>query len=265
MKIVALVAAAAFLAFALNFTTGLNTLLDSTSIVFTAVPILASFVAVGFKRQGILVVADIALQVAIIGMLIGSVGLLQNMSDPKAVGPAFALTLSVVFYGLLIAGICSQLSSNISEPIAAPLAWQRVVGVLLWVVVVTYAMDGAAGVEAFIDPTSLLIVAALSLIIFGTSASEELKSLARYLPVAGFLGLLVGVIGMLQNMSNPKAIGPAMAIALLTLTYCNLISVTLKLIFPETILQVRATHFTYLGFVLFFIMGIYSVLILSFI
>ena len=91
------------------------------------------------------------------------------------------------------------------------------------------------------------------------------NAVARYLPVAGFLGLLVGVIVMLQNMSNPKAIGPAMAIALLTLTYCNLISVTLKLAFPEKILQERATHFTYLGFVLLFIMGIYSVLILSFI
>ena len=265
MKTGALVAAAACLAFALNLATGLNTFVDLTSIVFTAVPILASFVAVGFKRQGILVVADIALQVAIIGMLIGSVGLLQNMSDPKALGPAFAVALSVVFFGLLVVGICSQLSSNISEPIAAPLVWQRVIGVLLWVVVVTYAMVGAAGLEAFFDPTSLLIVAALSLTIFGTSASEKLRSLARYLPVAGFLGVLVGVIVMLQNMSNPKAIGPAMAIALLTLTYCNLISVTLKLAFPETILQERATHFTYLGFVLLFVIGIYSVLILSFI
>ena len=163
-----LVAAAACLAFALNFTTGLDTLLDFTSIAFTAVPILASFVAVGFKRQGILVVADIALQVAIIGMLIGSVGLLQAMSDPKAVGPDFALTLSVVFYGLVIVGICSQLSANISEPIVAPLVWQRVIGVLLWVAVVTYAMVGAAGLEAFFDPTSLLIVAALSRIAAST-------------------------------------------------------------------------------------------------
>ena len=53
MKTIALlVAAAACLAVALNFTTGLNTLLDVSSIVFTAVPILASFVAVGFKEAG---------------------------------------------------------------------------------------------------------------------------------------------------------------------------------------------------------------------
>ena len=265
MKTVALVVAAASLAFALNLATGLNAFIDLISIAFIAISILASFVAVGFKRQGILVVADIAIQVSIVGMLIGYVGILQNMSDPKELPLAFAIMFLVVFYGLLVAAVCSLLSPNITEPISAPSIWQRVIGVLLWVVVVTYAMDVAAGVEAFIDPTSLLIVAALSLIIFGTSASEELKSLARYLPVAGFLGLLVGVIGMLQNMSNPKAIGPAMAIALLTLTYCNLVSVTLKLAFPETISQVRATHFTYLGFVLFFIMGIYSVLIFSFI
>ena len=264
MKTVALVTAAACLAFALNLATGLNTFVDFTSIVFTAVPILASFVAVGFKRQGILVVADIALQVAIIGMLIGSVGLLQNMSDPKALGPAFAIALSVVFFGLLVVGICSQLSSNISEPIAAPLVWQRVIGVLLWVVVVTYAMVGAARLEAFFDPTSLLIVAALSLIIFGTSASEGLRTLARHLPVAGFLGVLVGVIGMLQNMSDPKAIGPAMAVAVLTLTYCNLGSVALKLAFPEITSETSGAHFTYLGFVLLFVMGITSVLILSF-
>ena len=126
-------------------------------------------------------------------------------------------------------------------------------------------MENAAGLAAFLDLVSLLIVASLTLVIIGTSASEKLKSLARYLPVAGFLGVLVGVIIMLQNMSNPKAIGPAMAIALLTLTYCNLISVTLKLAFPETILRERANYFTYLGFVLLFVMGIYSVLILSFI
>ena len=264
MKTVALVAAAACLAFALNLATGLNAFTDLISIAFIAIAILASFVVVGFKRQGILVVADIAIQVSIVGMLIGYVGILQNMSDPDELPLAFAIMFLVVFYGLLAAAICSLLSPNITEPILAPSVWQRVIGVLLWVFVVTYAMDSAAGVEAFFDPTSLLIVVALFLIIFGTSASEELRSLARHLPVAGFLGVSVGVVGMLQNMSDPKAIGPAMAVAVLTLTYCNLGSVALKLAFPEITLETSAARFTYLGFVLLFVMGITSVLILSF-
>ena len=78
----------------------------------------------------------------------------------------------------------------------------------LWTGIVLYTMENAAGLAAFLDLVSFLIVASLTLAIIGTSASEKLKSLARYLPVAGFIGVLVGVIGMLQNMSNPKAIGP---------------------------------------------------------
>ena len=38
-------------------------------------------------------------------------------------------------------------------------------------------------------------------------------------PAMGMIGTLVGLVGMLQNMSDPKAIGPAMAIALLTTLY----------------------------------------------
>lgn len=35
----------------------------------------------------------------------------------------------------------------------------------------------------------------------------------------GMIGTLVGLVAMLANMSDPKAIGPAMAIALLTTLY----------------------------------------------
>jgi hypothetical protein len=34
-------------------------------------------------------------------------------------------------------------------------------------------------------------------------------------------------------MQEPKAIGPAMAISLLTLIYCNIVPVTLKLALPN--------------------------------
>lgn len=38
-------------------------------------------------------------------------------------------------------------------------------------------------------------------------------------PAMGMIGTLVGLVAMLANMSDPKAIGPAMAIALLTTLY----------------------------------------------
>jgi chemotaxis protein MotA len=50
-------------------------------------------------------------------------------------------------------------------------------------------------------------------------ASAVFKSWADIAPAMGMIGTLVGLVGMLQNMSDPKAIGPAMAIALLTTLY----------------------------------------------
>ena len=43
-------------------------------------------------------------------------------------------------------------------------------------------------------------------------------------PAMGMIGTLCGLVGMLQNMSDPKAIGPAMAIALLTTLYGALVA-----------------------------------------
>ncbi|BDZ72656.1 hypothetical protein GCM10025856_03750 [Methylophaga marina] len=38
-------------------------------------------------------------------------------------------------------------------------------------------------------------------------------------PAMGMIGTLVGLVQMLSNMSDPKSIGPAMAVALLTTLY----------------------------------------------
>jgi len=38
-------------------------------------------------------------------------------------------------------------------------------------------------------------------------------------PAMGMIGTLIGLVNMLQNLSDPKAIGPAMAVALLTTFY----------------------------------------------
>ena len=50
-------------------------------------------------------------------------------------------------------------------------------------------------------------------------ASAIFKSWADIAPAMGMVGTLVGLVGMLQNMSDPKAIGPAMSVALLTTLY----------------------------------------------
>lgn len=45
------------------------------------------------------------------------------------------------------------------------------------------------------------------------------KSIAEAAPAMGMIGTLIGLVQMLANMDDPKSIGPAMAIALLTTLY----------------------------------------------
>jgi chemotaxis protein MotA len=49
--------------------------------------------------------------------------------------------------------------------------------------------------------------------------ADMFKAMAVYAPAMGMIGTLIGLVQMLANMSDPAAIGPAMAVALLTTLY----------------------------------------------
>ena len=51
---------------------------------------------------------------------------------------------------------------------------------------------------------------------FGVSIFKGMGDVA---PAMGMIGTLIGLVAMLSNMDDPKAIGPAMAVALLTTLY----------------------------------------------
>ncbi len=49
--------------------------------------------------------------------------------------------------------------------------------------------------------------------------ADLFKALGDVAPAMGMIGTLIGLVAMLSNMDDPKAIGPAMAVALLTTLY----------------------------------------------
>lgn len=51
------------------------------------------------------------------------------------------------------------------------------------------------------------------------SGAQFYSALADVAPAMGMIGTLVGLVAMLSNMDDPKSIGPAMAVALLTTLY----------------------------------------------
>jgi chemotaxis protein MotA len=52
-----------------------------------------------------------------------------------------------------------------------------------------------------------------------TKGVDMLKEIGADGPAFGMIGTLIGLVQMLQNLSDPSAIGPAMAVALLTTFY----------------------------------------------
>lgn len=53
---------------------------------------------------------------------------------------------------------------------------------------------------------------------------QMLDSIAKYAPAYGMIGTLLGLIFMLQSMSDPSQIGPSMAVALITTLYGALVA-----------------------------------------
>lgn len=54
--------------------------------------------------------------------------------------------------------------------------------------------------------------------------ADMFTAMATYAPAMGMIGTLIGLVQMLANMSDPAAIGPAMAVALLTTLYGAIIA-----------------------------------------
>ncbi len=52
-----------------------------------------------------------------------------------------------------------------------------------------------------------------------TEASNVYRTLAILAPMFGLLGTLIGIVSVLRQISNPEAVGPAMAVALTTAFY----------------------------------------------
>ena len=81
------------------------------------------------------------------------------------------------------------------------------------------------GVDMLVDGHDVDVVrATLSKDISMTSERHDFgksifKGLGDVAPAMGMIGTLVGLVAMLSNMDDPKSIGPAMAVALLTTLY----------------------------------------------
>lgn len=211
--------------------------IDLISIIFILVPIIAAMASLGISFNGVNLVRHIIAQVSVIGMLIGLVIMLGNASDPDSLGPAFAVMLLVLLYGAIVYGLATVLLNTKSDaPVSSQPPYRRAIACAVFLLGLAAVMGN---LPVFVDIPSIIFLTLSLIILYAilkASKSETIsEALAHQLPYVGLIGFLMGVIGMLGNMSDPRAIGPAMAFAYLTLLYSNIASVLIKLAKPSVI------------------------------
>ena len=141
--------------------------------------------------------------------------------------------------------VCDYASVELRE-INMKRVWSRLIGVAIVAGLVGWAILSRGTIEMFLHPAGLAIVFGavlgglwisfdprLLLEAMAKSVQSEKvsdpKELALYIAVfsrahqlawgAGLFGTLVGLVLMLANMPDPDAVGPGMAVAMLTLLY----------------------------------------------
>ena len=252
-----------------GFLTGYSEIVDLASLYFVVGSLAGFALTASFSRASLTVVVDLAYPVGLLGTLIGLVSMLQNMSDPKAIGPAMAISFLPVLYAAVIHGLASGRSRDLSEIDSTFV--KKLLGSLAFVGLVLWAMDSAAGINAFIDPGALVLVvlSILFFVIFDRVSGDTSKNGwgVRFLGI-GLLGFFTGTIMMFANIDDPKAIGPAMALAYLSLMYALFLLCMGRIWFPAQTLdseQNTNTGFLALAFpVLIGAMITFAILIMSF-
>lgn len=247
----------------------LNPFIDIISIAFVLVPLIGFGFAHAFSKSGWTLIADLSQPIGVVGTIIGLVGILQNMSDPKLLPFAISISLLSISYGLIISGLTSrdyrELSDHYSSTTKKGIAMAITLGVMFW------GMDAAAGLGAFLDLQSLISVTAgisAFIIMDKILQTPTPNGWGHRLLGIGLVFFVAGSIDMLVNLEDPRAMGPAMAWGLLSLFYCLLLLIFGRLWFPTLINESKGNLRTgFLSFTLPFLIGIgfqITLLLLSF-
>ena len=216
--------------------------IELTSIIFIFAPLLAAYLTSGSPAQGTILVRQIVLEVALIGVFIGAVAMLGALNDVDALGPATAILLLFVVYGFLIFGIISVIPASNSEIHSASLA-RRIIAVFLFLLTLGLVIAQGAGLPGYLYPEALVYVvssmAVLGIVRRSMGKSDIVQTIVSRLPHIGLYGLFLSLIPVLGGITDPRSIGPALAFGYLSFLYAGITSVGYKLANPSIANEIK--------------------------
>ena len=212
-------------------------LFDPASLVWTLSPILLAVIATRNFQKAINVSNQLVLDVALLGMFIGIVGVMKNLESASELVPKLQLVFLPILYALILKGPLYMLSNNESEDLAKPegLGLPTIAGIA-FLGLTAMAMNAAAGIGPFIDAGSIVVVFGGLLLLallnqfFG---HESYFKVLRLIHGIAVVAAVVGLILMLRFVDDPDGVRPAFAILYTVFIYSLILRITLLLSLPD--------------------------------
>ena len=212
-------------------------LFDPASLVWILSPILLAVIATRNLQKAVNLSNQLILDVALLGMFIGIVGVMKNLEDASELVTRLQVLFLPILYALILKGPLYMLSNNESADLAKPegLGLPTLAGIA-FLGLTAMAMDSAAGIGHFIDTSSILAVFGGLLLLallnqfFGHESYFKVLKLIHGIAI---VAAVVGLILMLRFVDDSDGIRPAFAILYTVFIYSLMLRVTLLLGLPD--------------------------------
>ena len=186
--------------------------------------ILPTAVTRGIKRVHLLEgIRRLALPAGLLGTLVGFIAMLMNMSDPTAFAPAFQVAMLSSWYGFLVYIVTSWMLRKTNDNQLSGQVQPSVIGSSMIALGVLYFLFSFTNI-AFIGFTSIgFFLLASPLFLLQSQKYPLSYRIMRGGVVTGLFGMIFGLYNLFQNISDPTAVGPAIAVSTLSSLYAALI------------------------------------------
>lgn len=236
------------------------------SLIFVLGSLVAAYVATDSYHQGTAFVRHIVLEVGLIGVIIGAIAMLANMSDPEAIFPAVFIMLLVAIYSIFFYGVTSIID-NTEVKIVSSSSIRPSIACGIFTLTVLYAIGTEPGLPAYLNLPSVILVLGGIGIIAGlskiTNQVNVLEIVVRSLPFLGlFLFFVISIY--VTVLDDPRSIGPTLAVSYLSFLYALFFSVVIKLLRPSIVNGVTPIGWSFVGWALVILIFVLGFLLLSF-
>lgn len=208
-------------------------LIDLTSlllVLFSSIAVVLASGSSGNYKIGLLAALP---EIGVFGVYAGLIIMMSNMHDPANLPMAIAVALVPILYASLIGLAVLSMSSNDDQSEVPDASWRPIAGVAVFVATISAIFYEHAA--TMLIPEAALVVAVLCIICRGSqhlSGRNDPSQILSLLPSIGLLAGGMGLILALINISDPKSVGPALAISVGGIMYTSFFKTLWLLLCP---------------------------------